>query len=167
MKAWEITSAGGIDALQRNERSTPEPGPKQVRVRVGASSINYRDLLTIRDTEVRNLTYPTVPNSDGAGVVTAIGDGVTHVSGGDRVMGCFFQDWDRGSISAAAMSSALDGAMDGVLAEEVVLNETAVIPVPDHLSLEEAATLPCAGLTAWHALTADVPVEAEIGSAHV
>lgn len=160
LKAWEITSAGGIDALQRNERSTPEPGPKQVRVRVGASSINYRDLATIRDPEARHLAYPTVPNSDCAGVVAAIGDGVTHVREGDRVMGCFFQDWDRGSISPAAMGSALGGAIDGVLAEEVVLNEAAVIPVPDHLSIEEAATLPCAALTAWHALTAEAPVEA-------
>ncbi len=160
MKAWEITSAGGIDALELNERSTPEPGPRQVRVRIGASSINYRDLLTVRDPEARNLPYPTVPNSDGAGVVTAIGGGVTQVGEGDRVMGCFFQDWDQGSISPAAMRSALGGAIDGVLAEEVVLNEAAVIPVPGHMSLEEAATLPCAGLTAWHALTADVPVEA-------
>jgi NADPH:quinone reductase-like Zn-dependent oxidoreductase len=159
MNAWEITSAGGIDALEMNQRPTQQPGSGQVLVKIGASSINYRDLSTIRNPEARNLPYPTVPNSDGAGVVTAVGDNVTGISEGDRVMGCFFQDWDAGGISPAAMSSALGGAIDGVLAEEVVLNATAVVPVPDHLSLEEASTLPCAGLTAWHALTADVPVE--------
>ena len=79
MKAWEITSAGGIDALELNDRPTPEPGPGQVLVRVGASAINYRDLSTIRDPEARNLPYPTVPNSDCAGVVAAVGDGVAGV----------------------------------------------------------------------------------------
>jgi len=160
MKAWEITSAGGIGALEMNQRPTPQPGPGQVRVQIAASSINYRDLSTIRDPEARNLPYPTVPNSDGAGVVTAVGDGVTGIKDGDRVMGCFFQDWDAGGISPAAMASALGGAIDGVLAEQAVLNAAAVVPVPGHLSLEEAATLPCAALTAWHALTADVPVQA-------
>ena len=160
MKAWEITSAGGIDALERNERPTPEPGLKQVRIRVGASSINYRDLSTIRDPEARNIAYPTIPNSDCAGVVAAIGDGVIHVREGDRVMGCFFQNWENGGVSPAAMASALGGPIDGVLAEEVVLNEAAIVPAPDHLSIEEAATLPCAALTAWHALSADAPVQA-------
>ena len=161
MKAWEIISADGIDALELNQRPTPEPGPGQVRVRVGASSINYRDLSTIRDPEGRNLPYPTVPNSDCAGVVAAIGDGVTQIRAGNQVMGCFFQDWESGGISPAAMASALGGAIDGVLAEEVVLNETAVVPVPEHLSIEEAATLPCAALTAWHTLTADTCVRLE------
>ncbi|NQV83627.1 MAG: NAD(P)-dependent alcohol dehydrogenase [Rhodospirillales bacterium] len=158
MNTWEITSAGGIDALEMNQRPTPEPGPGQVLVRVGASSINYRDLSTIRNPEARKLPYPTVPNSDCAGLITALGEGAGGVRAGDRVMGCFFQDWETGGIHPAAMSSALGGAIDGVLAEEVVLNAAAVVPVPGHLSLEEAATLPCAALTAWHALTADVPV---------
>ena len=161
MKAWEITSAGGIDALELNDRPTPEPGPGQVLVRVGASAINYRDLSTIRDPEARNLPYPTVPNSDCAGVVAAAGDGVAGTKEGDRVMGCFFQDWQKGRISPTAMASALGGAIDGVLAQEVVLNEAAVVPVPEHLSIEEAATLPCAALTAWHALTADTCVRLE------
>lgn len=159
MKAWEITSASGIDALELNDRPTPEPGPGQVRVSVGASSINYRDLSTIRDPEARKLAYPTVPNSDCAGIIATVGDGVTGIAKGDRVMGCFFQAWQSGGITPTAMGSALGGAIDGVLAEEVVLNETAVVPVPAHLNLEEAATLPCAALTAWHALSAEVPVE--------
>ncbi|MBT3305303.1 MAG: NAD(P)-dependent alcohol dehydrogenase, partial [Alphaproteobacteria bacterium] len=160
MKAWEITSAGGIDALERNERPTPDLKPGQILIRVGASSINYRDLSTIRDPEARKLAYPTIPNSDCAGVVTAVGEGVVGASEGDRVMGCFFQDWDAGGIHAPAMGSALGGPIDGVLAEEVALNASAVLPVPNHLNLEEASTLPCAALTAWHALSADVPVAA-------
>jgi len=158
MKAWEIVSEGGIDALELNDRPVPDPGHGQVLVKIGASSINYRDLSTVLAPAARNLPYPTVPNSDCAGEVVSLGPGVTRVSEGDRVMGCFFQDWESGGITPQAMASALGGAIDGVLAEHVVLNENAVVPVPDHLSMEEAATLPCAAVTAWHALTAPQPV---------
>jgi len=158
MKAWEIVSEGGIDALELNERPLPDPGHGQVRVKVAAWSINYRDLSTVMAPAARNLPYPTVPNSDCAGEVVALGPGVTRVAEGDRVMGCFFQDWESGGITPKAMASALGGAVDGVLAETVVLNENAVVPVPSHLSLEEASTLPCAAVTAWHALTAPQPV---------
>ena len=75
-------------------------------------------------------------------------------------MGCFFQDWPDGPITPAAMASALGGAIDGVLAEYVILNADGVVAVPGHLSIEEAATLPCAALTAWHALTQPHPVKA-------
>ncbi|MDD9877918.1 MAG: NAD(P)-dependent alcohol dehydrogenase [Magnetovibrio sp.] len=155
MKAWEITSAGGIEALQLNERPAPEPGPGQVAVKLAANSINYRDLSTTLDPEARGLPYPSVPNSDGAGTVTALGAGVTGIEVGERVAGCFFQDWTAGPITPAAMASALGGndpAVGGMLAEDVVLNARGVVPVPAHLSLAEAATLPCAALTAWHAL---------------
>jgi len=158
MKAWEIVSEGGIDALDLNERVLPDPGHGQVLVKVGASSINYRDLSTVLAPAARNIPYPTVPNSDCAGEVVAVGSGVSRVAEGDCVMGCFFQNWEAGGITPEAMASALGGAIDGVLAESVVLNETAVVPVPSHLSMEEAATLPCAALTAWHALTAPQPV---------
>lgn len=160
MKAWEIVSDGGIEALSLNERQTPEPGPDQVLVKVGASSINYRDLSTIENPKARNLPYPTVPNSDCAGEVVAAGSGVEAVREGDRVMGCFFQDWSGGPITPTAMASALGGAIDGVLAEYVVLNANGVVAMPGHLSVEEAATLPCAALTAWHALSQPHPVQA-------
>lgn len=153
MRAWEIVSDGGIDSLVMSDRPDPEPGPGQVLVRVGASSVNYRDLSTIEDPVSRNLAYPTIPNSDAAGVVEATGAGVAGLTAGDRVMGCFFQDWQAGPISAAVMASALGGALPGVLAERVVLDATGVVSVPPHLSLAEASTLPCAALTAWHALT--------------
>lgn len=158
MKAWEIVSDGGIDALALNDRATPEPGPGEVRVRIAASSVNYRDLSTIEDPAARNLPYPTVPNSDGAGEVAAVGSGVTRFEEGDRVMGCFFQRWPAGEITPEAMASALGGAIDGVLAEEVVLREDGLVRIPDHLSYEAAATLPCAAVTAWHALTEPRPV---------
>ncbi|MCP5370581.1 MAG: NAD(P)-dependent alcohol dehydrogenase [Hyphomicrobiales bacterium] len=152
MKAYEIVSDGGIDALALNDRPDPEPGPGQVLVRVRASSINYRDLSTIADPVPRGIPYPRIPNSDGAGQVLAVGPGVTRFAPGDRVAGCFFQDWEDGPITPAAMASALGGALDGVLAEQVVLSERGLVAVPEHLSYEEAATLPCAALTAWHAM---------------
>ena len=152
MKVWQIVGDGGIDALELADRPSPEPGPGQVRVRVRANSINYRDLGTVRAPSLRGLAFPRVPNSDGAGEVTAIGAGVSGIAAGDRVAGCFFQDWAAGDVSTAAMASAQGGALDGMLAEEVVLNAHGVVPVPAHLDYAEAATLPCAALTAWNAL---------------
>jgi NADPH:quinone reductase-like Zn-dependent oxidoreductase len=152
MQAYEIVSADGIDALQLTERPAPQPGPGEVLVRIRASAINYRDLMTITDPVSRAIPYPRIPNSDGAGEVLAVGAGVTRFQPGDRVAGTFFQRWDDGPITADAMASALGGARDGVLAEEVLLEERGLVPVPAHVSFEEAATLPCAALTAWHAL---------------
>lgn len=152
MRVWQINAGGGIDALECVQREVRDPGPGEVRVRVRASSINYRDLSTVRSPEARGIVCPRVPNSDAAGEVVAVGQGVLGFAPGDRVASCFFQDWQDGPCSPEAMASALGGAIDGVLAEEVVLNAGGVVPVPDHLSFEEAATLPCAALTAWNAL---------------
>lgn len=152
MKVYAIVSADGIDALQLSERPAPQPGPGEVLVRIRASALNYRDLMTITDPVSRRVLYPRIPNSDGAGDVLAVGAGVTRFKPGDRVAGTFFQRWDDGPITADAMASALGGAIDGVLAEQVVLGERGLVHLPPHLSYEEAATLPCAALTAWHAL---------------
>lgn len=152
MKAFEIVGPDGIDALHLADRPSPQPGPGEVLVRMRANSINYRDLATILDPAPRGIPYPRVPNSDGAGDVLAVGPGVTTWKAGDRVAGTFFRDWDSGGISAAVMASALGGATDGVLAEEVVLPERGLVAIPDYMSYEEAATLPCAALTAWRAL---------------
>lgn len=160
MRAWQIVSGGGVDALELADVAVPEPGPGEVRVRMRANSINYRDLTTIEDPISRGLPFPTVPNSDGAGEVTAVGPAVTEVRVGDRVASCFFSDWEAGECSAGAMASALGGARQGVLAEEVILPARGVIPIPGDLSFEEAACLPCAALTAWHALTQPRPVVA-------
>ena len=152
MRAYEIVSEGGIDALTLNQRPTPEPGFGEILVEIRASSINYRDLSTIEDPVARGIDYPRIPNSDGAGVVVGIGDGVTRFKAGDRVAGCFFQHWSDGEISAAAMASAMGGPVDGVLAESVVLQQYGAVPVPSHMSFEEASTLPCAFVTAWNCL---------------
>jgi NADPH:quinone reductase-like Zn-dependent oxidoreductase len=152
MRVYEIVSDGGVDTLALNERPSPEPGKGEILVRVRASSINYRDLSTIEDPVSRGIAYPRIPNSDGAGEVIAVGDGVIGFKTGDRVAGCFFQNWSDGRISASAMASALGGAIDGVLAEKAVLSEAGAVHLPAHMSFEEAATLPCAGLTAWNCL---------------
>jgi NADPH:quinone reductase-like Zn-dependent oxidoreductase len=153
MRAWEIHSDGGVDELALVERPAPEPGPGQVLVKVHASSINYRDLSTIEDPLSRNLSLPAIPNSDAAGEIVAAGSGVDELKTGERVIGCFFQDWEAGTITAEAMRSALGGSRPGVLAEFAALSAQGVVPLPAHLSWSEASTLPCAALTAWHALT--------------
>lgn len=160
MLAWQINSNGGIDALECVERDARKPGPGEIRMQVRASSINYRDLATVRDPASRGLPLPRVPASDAAGEVLAVGPGVEGPAVGDRVVSCFFQDWEDGPCSSAAMASALGGALDGVLAEEVVLSARGVVSLPGHLSFEEAATLPCAGLTAWRALVDAAGVKA-------
>ena len=152
MRAYEIISDAGVDALALNERQSPEPGWGEILVDLRASSINYRDLSTIEDPAPRGIVYPRIPNSDGAGEVIDVGPGVTRFKAGDRVAGCFFQHWSDGGISTAAMASALGGPIDGILAEKVLLREAGAVYVPGHMSFEEAATLPCAALTAWNCL---------------
>ncbi len=155
MRAWQIQSMDGIDGLKLAEISLPDPGPGEVRVRVRANSINFRDLAVVSDPAARDIPLGRIPNSDGAGEVLAVGAGVTDFAPGDRVAGCFFQNWIDGPCSPEAMASAMGGEIDGVLAEEANLKADGLVKIPEHLSFAEAATLPCAALTAWRAL---VPV---------
>ncbi len=152
MKAWQIVSSGGINALRLTDVEMPTPTQGQVRVRIEASSLNYRDLLMIEDPIGRNLQLPRVPNSDGSGTITAVGAGVKGLREGDRVASCFFSTWVDDVITREAMTSALGGALDGVLAEEVVLSADGVVTLPKDYSAVQGSTLPCAALTAWHAL---------------
>ncbi len=153
MKCYVIPSPKGIDSLMPAERPDPTPGPRQVLVRVKASSLNYRDLLTIEAQYARSAPKPDlIPLSDGAGEVVAVGPGTTRVKVGDRVAGCFMQRWFGGAVHDAAFTSAMGGAIDGMLTELAVLEEEGVVKLPAHLSFEEGATLPCAAVTAWHAL---------------
>lgn len=152
MKAWEIQGGFGLDKLTLAERPDPRPGPGQVLIRVRAVSLNYRDLLTVGGQYNPKQKLPLIPCSDGAGEVVAVGDGVTRVKPGDRVCGIFAQRWIAGEPSREKLRSTLGGPFDGMLAELVVLHEEGVVHVPPHLTDEEAATLPCAGLTAWSAL---------------
>lgn len=160
MKAWQIVSDGGIDALKMAETALAPPRHGEVRVRMRANAMNYRDLGTVRDPVSRKLPYPRIPNSDGAGDVIAVGAGVTSVKVGDRVASCFFQRWVDGACSAEAMASALGGAEDGVLAQEANLAADGVVPLPAHLDYRQGATLPCAALTAWNALVECARVKA-------
>ena len=160
MRAVEVRDAFGLDHLTLAERPGPRPGFGQVRVRVRASSLNYRDLMMIRGEYNPRQKLPLIPNSDGAGEVIEIGEGVTRVKVGDRVCGVFAQRWISGEPTREKMRSTLGGPLDGMLAEEVVLSEEGVTPVPSHLADEEAATLPCAAVTAWNALVNEGGIKA-------
>ncbi|MDZ7969853.1 MAG: NAD(P)-dependent alcohol dehydrogenase [Nostoc sp. DedSLP03] len=152
MKAYEIQSNAGIDGLALVDRSQPKPAAGQVLIQVKATSLNYRDLLVIEGAYSSGQKYPLIPMSDGAGEVVAVGEGVTRVKIGDRVAGIFFQDWIYGSLTKEKMKSDLGGGIDGMLAEYVVLHQDGLVILPDRLSYIEGATLPCAAVTAWHAL---------------
>ncbi len=152
MKYYAIESEFGFDNMKMFDGSEPGPGFGQVLVKMKAASLNYRDLLVISGKyPVRSL--PLIPFSDGAGEVVEIGEGVTRFKPGDRVVGIFFQKWLSGPIDAAKANSALGGALDGILAEFVVFHEDGLVAIPAHFSYEEAATLPCAAVTAWNGLT--------------
>jgi NADPH:quinone reductase-like Zn-dependent oxidoreductase len=153
MRTWIIPTPGSIDNLRLASRPDPTPGPGQVLVRVKATSLNYRDLITVEGKYARSAPKPDlVPLSDGAGEVVSVGAGVTRWKAGDRVAGCFMQRWSGGEADAEAFATAMGGAIDGMLTELAVLEEGGAVRVPGHMSYEEAATLPCAALTAWHAL---------------
>ncbi|MGC8548828.1 MAG: zinc-dependent alcohol dehydrogenase family protein [Acidobacteriaceae bacterium] len=151
MKAWTLP-AFGIDSPQLKDLPTPDLKPGQVLIQVEAVSLNYRDLLVVLGHYNPKMHLPRIPASDGAGVVKAIGEGVTRVKPGDRVCGSFMQNWIDGRPTQEKIRGALGGDIDGMLAEQVVLHEQGVVKIPDYLSIEEAATLPCAALTAWNAL---------------
>ncbi len=152
MKRYEIQpEREGLDRLQLVERPRPEPGPRQVLVRLRAASLNFRDQLMVRGGyRTGPLTRPIVPLSDGAGEVEAVGEGVTRFRPGDRVAATFFQVWIDGRPPEGF--GALGNPLDGVLSEYIALHEDGLVAIPPSLSFEEAACLPCAGLTAWNAL---------------
>jgi NADPH:quinone reductase-like Zn-dependent oxidoreductase len=152
VRAYQLPRTTGIDALVQLDVPKPSPGPRQVLVKVNACSLNFRDLAIALGT-YRMPTKPgLVPLSDGAGEVVEVGAGVSRVKVGDRVAGCFFQRWIGGPPAADTHVSALGGGIDGMLRDYAALEEDGVVKLPAHLSFEEGATLPCAGVTAWHAL---------------
>jgi NADPH:quinone reductase-like Zn-dependent oxidoreductase len=155
VKVYEIVKgAKGPEALRRAERPDPKPGRKEVVVRVRATSLNFRDLAVMQGAYPGPpMTDNLIPLSDGAGEVVAVGEGVTRHRPGDRVVGTFFQVWVSGRPPSglAALGAA---PVNGMLTEKVVLHEDGLIAIPQGLSFEEAATLPCAAVTAWHALMA-------------
>ena len=150
MKAYELHPEDGFDALKLVDRERPGMGPGDVRVSVRAVSLNYRDIMVARGSKKR--ARRIVPVSDGAGEVTEIGSAVERVAVGDRVAAAFFPTWIDGDLQEGHHANALGGSLDGMLAKEVVLPERAWVKIPSRYSFEQAATLPCAGVTAWHAL---------------
>jgi NADPH:quinone reductase-like Zn-dependent oxidoreductase len=151
MKTAEIQQFG-IDSLTLVDRPEPTAGQGQVVVRMRAASLNFRDMMVVKGTYNPRMKMPMVPLSDGAGEVVEVGSDVTRVRLGDRVAGSFMQTWIDGEVDESKARSALGGSIDGVAAEYVLFDEDGLVRFPDHLSFEEAATLPCAAVTAWNAL---------------
>lgn len=156
MKVWEIAPGSkSLDGLTRGERADPEPGAGEVKIRVRAASLNARDQGVVRGVYRGGpVKKPTVPLSDGAGEVVEIGPGVTRVKPGDKVCGIFCQGWIDGTFTPEMGETTLGSPLDGMLAESAILSEEGVVKFPARMSFEEAATLPCAAVTAWHALMA-------------
>jgi NADPH:quinone reductase-like Zn-dependent oxidoreductase len=159
MKVYELQKFG-LDGLAITNRPIPEPGANQVRVKMHAWSLNYRDWMTVTGRYNPRLKMPQIPFSDGAGEIDAVGSEVKSVKPGDRVANTFFERWASGEATDEKARTALGAGKDGVLAEYVVLHEDGVIPIPGHLSYAEAATLPCAAVTAWNALVCEGKIKA-------
>jgi NADPH:quinone reductase-like Zn-dependent oxidoreductase len=152
MKAYEINRFG-IEYLTLTERNTQKPEANQVLVKLHAASLNYRDLMMVKGFYNPKLKMPLVPLSDGAGEVVEIGESVTKWKVGDRVCPIFMQDWIEGEIDFKKARTTLGGDLDGCLREFGAFDENGLVRIPDHLNYEEAATLPCAGVTAFNALS--------------
>lgn len=165
MRAYVVDPSFGLDHLQIVERPDPgPPGPGELLLRMRAASLNYRDLLMVRGLYNPKQPLPLVPCSDGVGEIVAVGEGVGSGEGADRANGLrvgqrvapiFAQGWLAGHQRNEYVKTTLGGPLDGTLREMMTVPAASVVPVPEHLTDEEAACLPCAGVTAWHALTGD------------
>jgi NADPH:quinone reductase-like Zn-dependent oxidoreductase len=154
MQRWTM-NALGRENLRLTQESLPQPGPGEVRVRVNAVALNYRDKMVIEGSMPINLTFPFTPASDMAGVVDSTGEGVTRFEAGSRVMSTFSPEWIDGKPKGDARNlpyRTLGGFFQGMLAEYVIMNENWLVASPESLDDAQASTLPCAGLTAWFAL---------------
>lgn len=160
MRVFQLDGGWSVDHLVIAEHPTPEPGPGQVLLRMGAASLNYRDMVVLqRGYGAQTGTLPLIPVSDGVGEVVAVGSGVTRVKIGDRVCPMFNASWTGGRPTAERLGMTLGGPLDGVMREYMPISAESVALVPDHLSDIEAATLPCAALTAWSALVTEGQVQ--------
>ena len=153
-KQWQLYKDGDVRTykLRLSEVPVPRPGPNEVQIKIHAASMNRRDVAVMQGNYPMPPRASLVPLSDGAGVVSAVGSGVTRFKVGDKVIPIFFPNWIKGRPTGNATDVSLGGAVDGVLSEYVVLNEQSMVPMPAGLSFEEAATLACAGVTAYNGL---------------
>jgi NADPH:quinone reductase-like Zn-dependent oxidoreductase len=156
VRSYHVNSGDGIDGLSLRVDPPRTPGIGEVAVAVHAVSLSFRELLVLRGQYVLPVKPDLIPVSDGAGQVIAVGPGVQRVRPGDRVTATLFPQWQDGPLQPSYLPQ-LGGSLDGMLTELAVLPEQALVPIPEHLSYAEAATLPCAAVTAWNALTGDVP----------
>ncbi|MEV0847175.1 NAD(P)-dependent alcohol dehydrogenase [Streptomyces sp. NPDC049954] len=154
VRSYHLTTGGGIDGLSLRTHAPRTPGTGEVAVAVHATSLSFRELLVLRGQYVLPVEPDVIPVSDGAGEVVAVGPDVRQVRPGDRVTAALFPRWLDGPLEPSYLPQ-LGGSLDGMLTELAILPEAALVPVPDHLSYAEAATLPCAAVTAWNALTGD------------
>lgn len=152
MKTWRVAAGSGIDGLKLQSESPVSLGASQVRVRIRAASLNFRDQMVLKGWYPVSSQAPLVPGSDGAGEVIETGSAVTRFRTGDRVTTCFFPNWVEGPMSPAKIAGALGGGENGSLTEELVIDERSLVRTPAHLDDAQAATLTCAGVTAWNAL---------------
>lgn len=152
MRVYELTEFG-IENLSLAEKEMPLPKPRQVVVRISAVSLNYRDLMVVEGTYNPRMKLPTIPFSDAAGEVVEVGPDVERWKVGDRVCTVVIPGWiDEGLTAEKAKTAIGAGSGEGVLREFGAFHEDALVKAPDHLSYVEASTLPCAAVTAWHAL---------------
>lgn len=152
MKSYHASSGAGISGLTLKEHDEPKPGAREVLIRMRANSLNFRELMVLRGNYPLPVKADVVMGADGAGEIVELGAGVSRVKVGDRVAAAMFPRWIDGPIEWEC-APQLGGSLDGMFSEYVVLNEEALVHIPEHLSFEEAATLPCAAVTAWNALT--------------
>lgn len=159
MKAVRIVKAGDKNTAELGDKSQPTPGPRDVLIKVYAASLNYRDTALLRGEYPLKTKENGIPVSDGAGEVIAVGKDVARILKGDRVaVGCT-ANWIGGPYTPEYRSSSVGFAIDGLLAEYVVFNEDALVRIPDYMSYVEAASLPCAAVTAWAALNKVEPLQ--------
>jgi NADPH:quinone reductase-like Zn-dependent oxidoreductase len=151
MHAYRLEKFGAVSGIALREERAPEPAPTEILVRVRAAALNRRDAAILQETYPLPGRLGVVPLSDGAGEAVAVGDRVTRFKVGDHVTGAYFPRWRDGRI-APDLIDQLGCTIDGMLAEYAVLDEQWAVAVPDHLSWEEAATLTCAGVTAWNSV---------------
>jgi NADPH:quinone reductase-like Zn-dependent oxidoreductase len=160
IRQWQFAPKGDGLELALRDVAAPTPAAHEVAVRVRAVSLNRRDLMMVAGNYGGGTQPNTVPLSDGAGEVIAVGADVTRFKVGDRVAGIFFEDWIDGDPTPAAIASARGGNAGGMLTEVVVSDAEGLFSIPAHLSYEEAATLPCVGVTAWVSLFKRGQIEA-------
>lgn len=151
-KAWKFRKDGTAYSLKLESPTLPDSPPNHsIRIRIHAASLNYRDIVGWKNLAGRPVDGRT-PCSDGTGEIIAVGSEVRDFQVGDRVAGCFFQTWMSGRFEMMYHRNDLGGTIDGMLQQIIDLPASGVVRIPDYLSYEQAATLPCAGLTAWYSL---------------